>query len=208
MAKQRGWRQVPDDALLLDSEKLRGRRAKGNGLTRARARSCSDTGIYSSRQGSVSRNFCRSFVGGPTLIAIPGRPKPRRSINKIGDRLLLPLFLCVAFFNDRLRRGQSCDRHHVRRRAHIIQSHLMAEFHAGRFATVLSANPDLEFRPGRSPAFDAPAHQLPDSVCVERLKWIVREYASLFFVDVVRQRTTRIIARQSHPHLREIIGPE
>jgi|SRR5712675_167210 len=63
------------------------------------------------------------------LIFLPHKTAKR--IFKRTNRLaLLPAFLCSAFLKDRLRRGQSRDRHEERRGAHIVESHLMAEFHA------------------------------------------------------------------------------
>src|SRR5712675_1475493 len=73
---------------------------------------------------------------------------------------------------------------------------------------MLAADSSLELGPRRAPAFNAPAHQLSDTMCVQRLKWIIRKYAGLLFINVVRQETPGVIARQSHAHLSQIVGPE
>src|ERR1700686_4516320 len=73
---------------------------------------------------------------------------------------------------------------------------------------MLAANSDLEFGPSRSPALNAPAHQLPDAMLVKRLERIVRKYSRLPFVHVVGKETAGIVAGQPHAHLRQVIGPK
>src|ERR1700680_3805644 len=68
------------------------------------------------------------------------------------------------------------------------------------------ANSDLEFGPSRSPALNAPAHQLPDAMLVKRLERVVRKYSGLPFVHVVRKETAGIIAGHPHPQRRQGIG--
>src|SRR6202790_3382879 len=63
---------------------------------------------------------------------------------------LLSVFLRGALLDYRLRRRQSRYWYQERGRAHIVQSRLMAEFHARCFPAMFSANPDLQLRPRRS----------------------------------------------------------
>src|SRR6202158_370567 len=121
---------------------------------------------------------------------------------------LLPVLLRGLLLDYRLRRRQSRYRYQKRGRSHIVQSRLMAEFHARCFPAMFPANPDLQLRPRRPPAFDAPQHQLSHSMNIQRLKWIIRKYARLLFIHVIRQKSPSIIARESHAHLRQIICPK
>ena len=54
----------------------------------------------------------------------------------------------------RLRGGEARDRNPVRRRAHVIEPHLLEEMNRRRVAAVLTANTELQVFPRLPPSFD------------------------------------------------------
>ena len=73
---------------------------------------------------------------------------------------------------------------------------------------MLSTDPHLQFRPRLSPAHDRPLDQYPDAGNIQSLKRIEFEDPRLPLVNIYRQKPARIVSRQSHSRLRQIIGPE
>src|SRR5207244_2657569 len=59
-----------------------------------------------------------------------------------------------------LRRRQPRDRDAVRRRAHVVEPHLVKEVDRRRVAAVLAADADLEIAPRPTPALDADANEI------------------------------------------------
>src|SRR5580704_11241517 len=81
----------------------------------------------------------------------------------------------------------------------------MAELHAIRIPAMLSADSDLQFGPGLSPADNRPLNQHAHTGHVERLKRITLEYSRLLLVNIARQETPGIIPRKAHRRLRQIV---
>src|SRR5258708_39427447 len=77
--------------------------------------------------------------------------------------------------NRGLRGRQPGDRDTVWRTGHIVHPHPVAEHHRTRLASMLSADADLQIRPGSAPQLDGVLDQLPDAALIENRERIVIE---------------------------------
>src|SRR6202521_3228499 len=84
----------------------------------------------------------------------------------------------------------------------------MAELDAVGIAAVLSADADLQFLAGLASLLDAPAHQHPYALDVERLEGIGTKNGGFLLIHVGGQEATRVLAGESHGGLCEIVGAE
>lgn len=91
----------------------------------------------------------------------------------------------------RMRCRQSCYRHTVRRARHIVESCTVAERDTARVASMLAADPNLELAAYLSAVADSPLHQLPHTLGVECLEWVIRQKARF---EIMRQEAAGIIA--------------
>jgi hypothetical protein len=81
----------------------------------------------------------------------------------------------------------------------------MAQLDAGGIAAMLAANPDLQFPVRLAPALDRDSHQLADSDRIELRERVLLVNSG---TNVVGEEFSRVIARDSIRHLRQIVGPE
>ena len=63
--------------------------------------------------------------------------------------------------------GEPRDRHAIRRATHVVNAEPMAEHDRRRIAAMLTADPELEIPPGRSPPLDGHAHQAPHAFLIQ-----------------------------------------
>src|SRR5262249_34288522 len=94
----------------------------------------------------------------------------------------------------------------ARRAADVVEPELVAERDRLRLPAVLAADPGLQAGLRRSAALDADAHQLADTVHVERLEGVVLEDAVLEIEG--QELALRVVAREAERRLRQIVGPE
>ena len=81
----------------------------------------------------------------------------------------------------------------------------MAELDAGRFATVLTADPDLQLWPRRSPLFHCNLHQRANPISVNGLKRVPGIDIELY---VWYKKPAGIIPANSQRRLGEVVGPK
>src|SRR6185503_7282671 len=72
-------------------------------------------------------------------------------------------------------------------------------------AAVLAANADFQFGLHAAPALGAHSYELAHAIAIEHLKRVVPNNLSL---DVVGQKTTRVVAAETKSRLREVVGTE
>src|ERR1700744_3457245 len=122
--------------------------------------------------------------------------------------LSLGRLLRQVFFNHSLSCAEARDGYAVRRGADVVHADLMAELHAVEVAAVFTADADLEFIPRTTALFDAPLDEHADALGVERLERIGCEDAGFLFVNVVGQEAARVVSREAHRGLCEVVGAE
>src|ERR1700678_2537662 len=84
----------------------------------------------------------------------------------------------------------------------------MAELPALRVAAVLAANANFQVRPRFSSPSDGPLNEHAHTCNIDRLERIGRENSGLAFIYVVRQEPARILARQAHQRLGQVVCAE
>ena len=131
----------------------------------------------------LSSSLCSSFMSMflPVRFLTPGRVKGRLGCRKPRDG------------------------HPVRGATHIIHPNVITEFHRSRVPPLLSANPYLEVSVGPSTFVHTHFDQLPDTVLINGLKRIGRQYLLL---QIVTHKPANIITAETKPHLGEVIGPK
>ena len=107
--------------------------------------------------------------------------------------------------NRGLRRGETCDGHAERRTRDVVETALREELDRDRFATVLTANPNLQVGARGATALNGHLDELPDAVDVDDLERIVLQHT---FFEVRGQELTHVIARVTERHLRQVIRTE
>ncbi len=75
--------------------------------------------------------------------------------------------------------GQSCDGHSRAGTGHVIKTHMVTEPNRSGMATVLTAYPDLQTRPGFATAFHRDLHQCAYPFDVQGFKGILRQDSGL-----------------------------
>src|SRR5450759_2299273 len=102
----------------------------------------------------------------------------------------------------RLGRREPRDRHAIRRRADVVEADLVEEVNRRRVAAVLAADPELQVGPAPTAALDAVAHEVADSLYVDRREGILLEDL-LLLVDL--QELPAVVARKPKGELRQVL---
>src|SRR5579872_2472030 len=127
---------------------------------RTRVKSCKQPAGRFGRVGTcitASKSDCRtSAQAGVAVVAF--------------DHRFASGLFAFLFFDHGLRGGKARNRHPEGRSADVVHADTMAEFHAFRVATMLTADADFQLGPRLSPALDGPFDQHSDPGNVEGLE--------------------------------------
>src|SRR3954469_18931705 len=106
----------------------------------------------------------------------------------------------------RLSRRPPRQRHAIGRAADVVEPEAVAERDRVGLAAVLAADAQLQVVLDAAAALDRDAHQVADTILVERLERVALEHAVL---EVARQELAlRVVAREAERGLGEVVRPE
>ena len=116
-------------------------------------------------------------------------------------------YVCVDLLglNGCLCGGEAGDGHAVGRAGNVVQFELVAELHALRLTTVLTANADVEVGVGGAALAGSHLNELTNTFLVEYLERILLEDAQVL---VDGEELASVITRVTEGHLGQVVGTE